>query len=310
MPAPFTVQLCGFREGRPNTSDKNDNQSVELGHALFRRLGVEEDAPAPDDVGGLMERLIVDDLRARRPDLQISRSLSASRFAQYEHLAAIAAARSRRGAGEAADPVTLIDEVVESLGSDPGNGWLVRRVQLMRDQLLTTSGLMNDLVENLPSESMLKMDIVISETAPPAELAIALSSKWTLRTDRAQDCISQGNKLVSLRRGRMPHFAAITMEPRPAMLRLLADGSGSIDCVYHLDLPALADAIEELARSRPKKAAGSWSPGATFDRLVRQRRLRDYDDLVREVGRVPRSLGVDATVIGQAHLEFPDAPTA
>lgn len=74
----------------------------------------------------------------------------------------------------------------------------------------------------------------------------------------------------------MPHFAAVTMEPRPYMLAILGGGSGEVDCVYHLDLPALTKAIEETTTGRPnrRKAAD------TFRRLVEQRRLRDYDELV------------------------------
>jgi hypothetical protein len=117
------------------------------------------------------------------------------------------------------------------------------------------------------------------------QLAIALSSKWSLRTDRAQDCVSQGNKLVAQRRGRMPHFGVITIEPRPAMLRILADGSGAVDFVYHLDLAALTDSIAAVA----KRNRVGWSPAQIFSRLMRQNRLRDFDDLVREVMRVPSS---------------------
>lgn len=65
------------------------------------------------------------------------------------------------------------------------------------------------------------------------------------------------------------------------MLRILADGSGAIDCVYHLDLEALRLAAPAEATAR------SWSPWATLDRLIAQRRVRDYDDLLREVDRIP-----------------------
>ncbi|WP_414930013.1 NgoMIV family type II restriction endonuclease [Tsukamurella pseudospumae] len=108
---------------------------------------------------------------------------------------------------------------------------------------------------------------------------MGLSLKWSLRTDRAQDCRTQGAKLAALRRGRMPHFAAVTIEPRPYMLNLLCGGSGDIDCVYHLDLPALGEAIDSVLRSkRDKKSRNTVD---TFDRLIDQRRLRDYDELVR-----------------------------
>jgi hypothetical protein len=80
----------------------------------------------------------------------------------------------------------------------------------------------------------------------------------------------------------MPHFGVITIEPRPSMLRILADGSGAVDFVYHLDLPALTRAVDAVAAHK----RGRWSPGQTFNRLMRQKRLRDLDELVAEVMRV------------------------
>lgn len=130
------------------------------------------------------------------------------------------------------------------------------------------------------SESLLRLDVTVSD--PKAgrlpELEIGLSLKWSLRTDRAQDCRSQGAKLSALRRGRMPHFAAVTMEPRPYMLNLLGGGSGDVDCVYHLHLPALTEAIEAAYGKKTEKT--SQRIVASFERLVEQRRLRDYDELV------------------------------
>jgi hypothetical protein len=81
----------------------------------------------------------------------------------------------------------------------------------------------------------------------------------------------------------MPHFGVLTIEPRPAMLKILADGSGAVDYVYHLYLPALEATIEAVAQSKPS----NWSPKRTFRRLMTQRRLRDFDQLVHEVMRVP-----------------------
>jgi hypothetical protein len=84
----------------------------------------------------------------------------------------------------------------------------------------------------------------------------------------------------------MPHFAVITMEPRPAMLKILADGSGSVDYVYHLHLPALIEAVDKVRSSKK----GLWSPGVTFDRLLKQGRIRDYDELAKAVNSIPTSV--------------------
>ena len=289
VPAPFVRDLCGYRDGRPNTSDSNDTQSVNLGHALFGRMGVPAEAPEPAGIGSLMEELIVKDLAARRPDLYIDRSKSASAFSQYEHLAA--AATARRASTVGSELPDQVDAVVEALQGNPSLGWIIQRLEFVKGKMELNTDVLRNLLDNLPSESMLKMDIAVAGASPPAELRIGLSSKWTLRTDRAQDCLSQGTKLVSQRRGRMPHFAAITMEPRPAMLALLADGSGSVDCVYHLDLGSLVEAAHDLDRERRASNGTGWSPLVTLQRLVRQRRLRDYDALVQEVMLTPAGPG-------------------
>ncbi|MBT2449369.1 type II site-specific deoxyribonuclease [Streptomyces sp. ISL-43] len=140
-----------------------------------------------------------------------------------------------------------------------------------------------ELLDLLGEESVLKLDITISRATPGVASAAAqhliagLSLKWTLRTDRAQDCRSQGSKMASLRRGRMPHFAAVTMEPRPSMLNLLGRGSGDVDCLYHLDLPALSQAIDEYCSGTRRKDRLKMRDN--FRRLCDQRRLRDYDEL-------------------------------
>jgi hypothetical protein len=286
MPAPFITDLCGYRHGRPNTSDKNDPLSVELGNALFERIGVPRHTDAPADVGRTMEEKLVADLQQHRPDMVIARGRAAVNFEQFEHLGAIEKARQIQFAGVELN--LLLDELVKLVPSTNATYKVLQRAQRIREKVDVSPGILAEVLDNIPKESLLKLDLVVSESGSLPELFIGASCKWTLRTDRAQDCISQGHKLVSLRRGRMPHYAAITMEPRPAMLRLLADGSGAVDCVYHLDLVSLQGAVEDVEQARPmKRLAGSWSPGQTLERLCRLRRLRDYDDLVRQVMRCP-----------------------
>ncbi|MVO84724.1 type II site-specific deoxyribonuclease [Streptomyces sp. p1417] len=141
------------------------------------------------------------------------------------------------------------------------------------------------LLDVLGEESLLKLDITVSKeienTVHPEislqHLVAGFSLKWTLRTDRAQDCRSQGAKMAALRRGRMPHFATVTMEPRPSMLALLGRGSGDVDCVYHLHLPALSAAIDEYCSGTQRRARLGIRDN--FRRLYDQRRIRDYDEL-------------------------------
>ncbi len=282
MPAPFVRELCGYRNKLPNTSDSHDTQSIYLGEALFARIGVREHAHAPQSVGALMESLTLSDLQARRPDLSFARSCRASNFAQYAHLGQATAFRSANRTSVQVDIEELIGDIEKSLDS----AQLVTRLRRIRDIIAQNEGELRRFVDDLPSESMLNLDITVAGPEAQSELRIALSCKWTLRTARAQDCLSQGTKLVAQRRGRMPHFASLTMEPRPAMLALLADGSGSIDCIYHLDLPSLLAAAHQIHEGRLASKGRGWSPLATLERLVRQRRIRDYDDLVDEVNRI------------------------
>lgn len=290
MPAPFAAQLCGYRvkddklTTNPNTSDAGDPGSLELGRALFEELGVPTDKEGGNDPGARLEEAIQADLQPMRPDLVIQRSRSALEFEQYAHLRVFPA--FKKGHVEAAPTIEKLLSMAEQLPPSA----LTTRLKSSLMSAYTTFAEQDSISERLklymPEESLLNLDLTCALEAEGREslLRLGLSSKWTLRTDRAQDCVSQGSKLASQRRGPMPHYAVITMEPRPAMLKILADGSGSVDYVYHLDLPALVRAMEKL-KSRKRKG---WSPGVTFDRLMNQGRLRDYDDLVRTVQAIPK----------------------
>lgn len=286
MPAPFARDLVGLRQpgGNPNTSDNNDDQSIELGRTLIVELGKPADTVGPPDAPRLLAGLTIEHLRTIRPDL-IVRDGSALGYAQYGHLAVYPEFR-RKWTG----PRMVLAELETTASRLPPSldrARMEAALSKARASLEEQARLVDVLADQMPQESLLKLDIAVGE--PVGEglplLHVGLSAKWSLRTDRGQDPLSQGSKLVGLRRGRMPHFAVLTIEPRPAMLKLLADGSGSIDCIYHLDLAALSRTIETCSASKadPRR----WSPKVTFDRLVRQGRIRDYDDLVREVLRIP-----------------------
>jgi hypothetical protein len=100
------------------------------------------------------------------------------------------------------------------------------------------------------------VDVTVAEAREQGlpMLHTTLSSKWSLRTDRAQDCVSQGVKLVHSVMTNAPlHCGDTRIPPRDAQ-----NPRGRIDCVYHLDLLALTAAWEELAAHR--KQPRSWSP--------------------------------------------------
>lgn len=280
VPAHFAAELCGYRPGnlKPNTSDNSDQQSIELGIALFDQLGVPRARMGEGSSGSALEGAVMADLRSVRPDLLLS-SGPAMGFEQYEHLAAF-----RRFAKTVRGPEPVVDDLLaclEQLPDAPGRAAALAEARRLGRQLAMREEAVRALLRDAAEESLLNIDVCVATPGDPRpRLEVALSLKWSLRTDRAQDCISQGAKLVAQRRGRMPHYAVVTIEPRPAMLRILADGSGAVDCVYHLDLGALERAVNELAARRSGR---DWGPKVIFDRLVAQRRLRDYSLLLDEV---------------------------
>lgn len=286
MPAPFAAQLCGYRldkqqnlTDRPNTSDASEEGSKELGRALFEELGVPADRVGPKDPGARMEEAIQEHLKQMSSNVSIHRSKSALDFQQYAHLRVFP--EFKKGHKDAWPAINDLLAIAQELPRSKATTSIRRKLKAASTSFSVQDSISERLKLYMPEESLLNLDLICASEAEGQEpvLRLGLSSKWTLRTDRAQDCVSQGAKLASQRRGPMPHYAVITMEPRPAMLKILADGSGAVDYVYHLDLPALSRAIEKVKSTKK----GKWSPGITFDRLVKQGRVRDYDDLVGAV---------------------------
>lgn len=283
MPAVFAKQLCGYRNGKPNTSDASQDQSVELGNRLFQHMGVPAGTPAPaGKVDKLMTRLLIADLTDRiGDDFTVVENGHLSRFEQYRHLAA---ARSLGEKGADKDVQKAVKAVARHARRTMDGSRLTRLDTLLAgldSALVADADRRRVLIEQLGEESLLALDVAgykqTEGNTDPPRLRFGLSLKWSLRTDRAQDCRSQGAKMASLRRGPMPHFATVTMEPRSAMLALLGRGSGDLDCVYHLDLPALTSAFEDYYQDNPGARA---RPYDTFRRLVEHGRVRDYDDLI------------------------------
>ncbi|GAB4061414.1 NgoMIV family type II restriction endonuclease [Catellatospora paridis] len=97
-------------------------------------------------------------------------------------------------------------------------------------------------------------------------LHAAVSSKWSLRSDRAQNVRHEFATLVRNRRGRLPHLVLVTAEPLPTRLLSIARGTGDIDAVYHLLFDEIAKGVE--TSTRQQKSA--WAE------LVGQGRLLPY----------------------------------
>ena len=104
----------------------------------------------------------------------------------------------------------------------------------------------------------------------PLALRAAVSCRWTIRSDRAQNTRTEALNLIRNRKGNTPHIVAVTFEPLPGRLSSLALGTGDLDCMYHVALAELEEAIRET---------GSEDHIEQIETLVKGRRLRDISDL-------------------------------
>ena len=105
-------------------------------------------------------------------------------------------------------------------------------------------------------------------------LHASVSCKWTLRSDRAQNARSEALNLIRNRKGRVPHICAVTAEPLPTRIGSLARGTSDLDCVYHIALTELRQAVAELAKD------GMYQEQLEeLEVLVNGKRLRDLADL-------------------------------
>lgn len=289
MPAPFISSLCGYRDGNPNTSDASSGLSVVLGKLLFEAMGIKCDVPALADntVGGAMATMMSADLSeyflTSAPHLTVRPEQALDTYEQYSHLGAATELRKSMATEVALTVKDLRRFAAKSPIETDARTQLITHLDKIDVEVMQAETKRLELLDLLGEESVLKLDIAISRATPgsaplPSQhLITGLSLKWSLRTDRAQDCRTQGAKMASLRRGRMPHFATVTMEPRPSMLNLLGRGAGDVDCVYHLHLPALSQAIDEYCSGTRRKDRLKMRDN--FLRLCDQRRLRDYDEL-------------------------------
>ncbi len=109
--------------------------------------------------------------------------------------------------------------------------------------------------------------------AGPGKLPLlhaSVSTKWTLRSDRAQNARSEALNLIRNRKGRTPHIVLVTGEPTPSRLSSIALGTGDMDCVYHFALYELLAAAQKLNNDEVL---------AMLDILISGKRLKDISDL-------------------------------
>lgn len=101
-------------------------------------------------------------------------------------------------------------------------------------------------------------------------LHASISCKLTLRSDRSQNARTEGLNLIRQRKGHSPHIGVVTAEPLPSRIASLALGTGDIDCVYHMGLDELQNAVQ---------LSGDESALDSLMTMIQGDRLRDIVDL-------------------------------
>ena len=105
-------------------------------------------------------------------------------------------------------------------------------------------------------------------------LHASVSSKWTMRSDRAQNSRTEALNLIRNRKGNLPHIMVVTNEPLPSRIASLALGTGDIDCLYHCALYELMEATKEYSDRTNRSEVYE-----TLENLVEGKRLKDISDL-------------------------------
>lgn len=259
--------LLTVSSGVPSNADGSNKTSIAIASGIARRLQAETGVRnAAQTSGTAFEELVarfvektflkLDRLRPGKWQIRQVGNRNRneiSKYAQYSHLAALqdAAKANPDLAAALGNDYTITPDVVvtRDLESD--------------DEINVNSYLVNDGVA-------VRADIRADEGKSPL-LHASISTKWTLRSDRAQNARSEALNLIRNRKGRQPHIMVVTGEPTPSRLASLALGTGDIDCVYHFALDELVESVAELKSNSEAKDMLAI--------MIDGKRLKDISDL-------------------------------
>ncbi len=249
-------------ERMPTPADSSNRASVAIAQNLAKALGARSSKtrPSPQTLGSNFQKHCLAFVETAFPLFthlrpgawQFFEGRAISQFEQYAHLEAIAAI------------VEDHPELKSALGGD----------YIIKPDVIVARGLETDAAINK------RADLVDKNIARRAALRKAngghdllhasISCKWTIRSDRVQNARAEALNLIRNRKGKLPHVVAVTAEPTPARLASLCYGTGDLDCVYHIALTELRDALVALNYDDAL---------STLDELVSGRRLKDIADL-------------------------------
>jgi hypothetical protein len=251
--------------GPVSIADLNNTSSITIAWEWAKRLSGTFAVQEPNDDSGKLFQDIVRDFLQRgfdlgldiRPgDWHLRTQRAISHFDQYSHLDDIA--RTLKGDNELrtifSEQFLVIPDIVVyrtplrgvDAGREPGS--------------------------HVASLSPLLDDAQLAKGHPL--LHASVSTKITMRSDRAQNSRTEALNLIRNRKGRLPAIVAVTAEPLPTRLASLALGTGDVDFVYHAGLPELRESVA---------AVGNEDQLDMLNTIVQGRRLRDISDLVLDL---------------------------
>lgn len=263
-------------KGIPSIADRGSKGSIAISCAMIDRIGssVQRAKSAGQTSGHQFEGCIAFFLRQTFTKLSHLRpgtwcilpsegdeKIDLTRYEQYAHL------------GQLQTLIKLHPELQATLGSE----YLIKPdVVVLRsaeddDAINRTLQVVDN--DSCKLSPLRRSNHTNLSTDVPWFLHASVSCKWTLRSDRAQNARSEALNLIRSRKGRVPLIAAVTAEPLPMRIASLAMGTSDLDCVYHIALPELEDAVRSYATQ------GHAEQQEMLDTLVKGRRLRDIADL-------------------------------
>ena len=257
-------------DGVATNADRGNRLSVAIAYDLATQLGATiAERQLAQTSGANFEALICDFVKSTFPRLQTIRpgkwevlhlgnrsTISASKFAQYEHLEYLA----------------LLTRENSRLKTIIGNDYMVAPDVVVYRGLYTDEEL-NDPVYIVDDYSALQASLRERNGGRPI-LHASISAKWTMRSDRAQNSRTEALNLIRNRKGSLLHIVVVTGEPTPSRLASLALGTGDIDCMYHVALYELKNAVNKIARERNRPEIEEL-----LETLIEGKRLKDISDL-------------------------------
>jgi hypothetical protein len=265
----YLIEICRTllfvdKSGIPNWSDKDSPSSLKIGKELVGRLPEPPTALplTPQELGARFQEITLQFVKKTftalsrvRPGMwQFETGRHISNYYQYKHLA---------------DLDNLVKQY-PNLKSVLGTEYVVKPDIIVARH--SEEDAFFDPECSLFAEDRLpaRMTPVRSANYKGYILHAIVSCKWTIRSDRAQNTRTEALNIIRNRKGHTPRIVAVTAEPMPTRIAALALGTGDIDCVYHIALPELREAIS---------AVGNHDQADMLCTLVDGQRLRDICDL-------------------------------